>query len=171
MFSVCVQVEALRWANHTSKESYRLSQIEKLRKQPYAPKQDEAPTCGSNEEEKNWSFPNIWTVHIFETSVTYLYVIILPCILVMRQQHILSFLFTQDTKFRTLPAVSALYFCFAGLHAPVYLSLPPDNKMVLVTKEYQWCSPFLAPWYEHNTFLCWDPGVLNYTATSQMIRL
>jgi hypothetical protein len=27
--------------------------------------------------------------HIFKTSVTYLYVTILPCILVMRQQHIL----------------------------------------------------------------------------------
>jgi hypothetical protein len=30
--------------------------------------------------------------HIFNTFVTYLYVMILPCILVMRQQHILSFL-------------------------------------------------------------------------------
>jgi hypothetical protein len=30
--------------------------------------------------------------HIFETSVSYLYVMILPCILVTRQQHILRFL-------------------------------------------------------------------------------
>jgi hypothetical protein len=30
--------------------------------------------------------------HIFKTSVTYLYVMFLPCILVMRRQHILSFL-------------------------------------------------------------------------------
>jgi hypothetical protein len=30
--------------------------------------------------------------HIFKTSVSYLYVVILPCILVTRQQHILSFL-------------------------------------------------------------------------------
>jgi hypothetical protein len=30
--------------------------------------------------------------HIFKTSVTYLYVMILSCILVTRQQHILSFL-------------------------------------------------------------------------------
>jgi hypothetical protein len=29
--------------------------------------------------------------HIFKTSVTYLYVMILPCILVTRQQHVLSF--------------------------------------------------------------------------------
>jgi hypothetical protein len=46
MFSVCVCVcvflcfctgrEALRWADHSSKESYRLSLIKKLRKQPYA---------------------------------------------------------------------------------------------------------------------------------------
>jgi hypothetical protein len=30
--------------------------------------------------------------HIFKASVTYLYVMILPCILVTRQKHILSFL-------------------------------------------------------------------------------
>jgi hypothetical protein len=30
--------------------------------------------------------------HIFKGSITYLYVMILPCILVMRHQHILSFL-------------------------------------------------------------------------------
>jgi hypothetical protein len=30
--------------------------------------------------------------HIFKTSITYLYVMILPCILVTRQQHVLSFL-------------------------------------------------------------------------------
>jgi hypothetical protein len=30
--------------------------------------------------------------HILKTSVTYLYVMILPCILVTREQHILSFL-------------------------------------------------------------------------------
>jgi hypothetical protein len=30
--------------------------------------------------------------HIFKISVTYLYVMILPCILVTRQQHILNFL-------------------------------------------------------------------------------
>jgi hypothetical protein len=30
--------------------------------------------------------------HIFKTSVSFLYVMILPCILVTRQQHILSFL-------------------------------------------------------------------------------
>jgi hypothetical protein len=30
--------------------------------------------------------------HIFKTSVSCLYVMILPCILVMRQQHVLSFL-------------------------------------------------------------------------------
>jgi hypothetical protein len=43
VFCVCVQVEALRWANHPSKESYRLSLIKKLRKQPYAPKREQVP--------------------------------------------------------------------------------------------------------------------------------
>jgi hypothetical protein len=31
--------------------------------------------------------------HIFKISVTYLYIMILPCILVTRQQHVLSFSF------------------------------------------------------------------------------
>jgi hypothetical protein len=45
--------KALRSANHPSKESYRLSLIKKLKKtQPYAPKREQAPTCGSNEDEK-----------------------------------------------------------------------------------------------------------------------
>jgi hypothetical protein len=52
-FCVCVQVEALRWANHPSKESYRLSLIKKQETQPYAPKREQAPKCGSKEEEKN----------------------------------------------------------------------------------------------------------------------
>jgi hypothetical protein len=40
MFSACVQVEALRRADHPSKESYRLSLIKKEieETQPYAPK-------------------------------------------------------------------------------------------------------------------------------------
>jgi hypothetical protein len=36
-------------------------------------------------------------LHIFKTSVTYFYIMILPCILVMRQQHILTFLCIQST--------------------------------------------------------------------------
>jgi hypothetical protein len=32
--------------------------------------------------------------HIFKTSVSFLYVMILPCILVTRQQHILSYILT-----------------------------------------------------------------------------
>jgi hypothetical protein len=42
-FSVCVQVEALRRADHPSKESYRLSLIKKL---------SPMLRSGSNEEEK-----------------------------------------------------------------------------------------------------------------------
>jgi hypothetical protein len=54
-FCVCVQVEALRWANHPFKESYRLSFIKKLRKlSPKLQKREQAPTCGSNEEEKKY---------------------------------------------------------------------------------------------------------------------
>jgi hypothetical protein len=45
-FCVCVQVEALRRADHPSKESYRLSDQEIEETQPYATK------IGSNEEEK-----------------------------------------------------------------------------------------------------------------------
>jgi hypothetical protein len=52
-FCVCVQVEALRRANHPSKETYRLSLIKKLRKlSPMLQKREQAPTCGSNEEGK-----------------------------------------------------------------------------------------------------------------------
>jgi hypothetical protein len=49
-FCVCVQVEALRRADHPSKESYRLL-IKKLRKlSPMLQKREQAPKCGSNEE-------------------------------------------------------------------------------------------------------------------------
>jgi hypothetical protein len=53
-FCDCVQVEALRRADHPSKESYRLSLIKKLRKlSPMLQKREQGPKCGSNEEEKN----------------------------------------------------------------------------------------------------------------------
>jgi hypothetical protein len=63
MFDVCVYVcaflclctgrEALRLADHPSKESYRLSPIKKLRKlNPMLQKQEQAPKCGSNKEGK-----------------------------------------------------------------------------------------------------------------------
>jgi hypothetical protein len=49
---VCVKVEALRRADHPSKESYRLSLIKKLRKlRPKLQKCEQAPKCASNEEE------------------------------------------------------------------------------------------------------------------------
>jgi hypothetical protein len=54
-FCVCVEVEALRRADHPSKESYRLSLIKKLRKlSPMLQKWEQAPKCGSNEEEKKF---------------------------------------------------------------------------------------------------------------------
>jgi hypothetical protein len=63
MFNVCVCVcvflcfctgrEALRRADHPSKESYRLSLIKKLRElSPILQKREQAHKCGSNEEEK-----------------------------------------------------------------------------------------------------------------------
>jgi hypothetical protein len=53
-FCFCVQVEALRRADHPSKESYRLSLIKKLRKlSPMLEKREQALKCGSNEEGKN----------------------------------------------------------------------------------------------------------------------
>jgi hypothetical protein len=57
MFSVCVQVEALRRTYHPSKESYRLSLIKKLRKlSPMHQKREQAPKCGSNEEERKTNY-------------------------------------------------------------------------------------------------------------------
>jgi hypothetical protein len=64
-FCVCVQVEALRRADHPSKESYRLSLVKKLRKlSPVLQKREQAPKCGSNEEEEeeeedvvSWCWP------------------------------------------------------------------------------------------------------------------
>jgi hypothetical protein len=54
-FYVCVQVEALRRADHPPKGSYRLSVIKKLRKlSPMLQKWTQAPTCGSNEGEKTY---------------------------------------------------------------------------------------------------------------------
>jgi hypothetical protein len=52
-FCVCVQVEALRRADHPSKESYLLFLIKKLRKLSLcSKKREQAPKCGSNEEER-----------------------------------------------------------------------------------------------------------------------
>jgi hypothetical protein len=57
-FCVCVQVEALRRADHPSKESYRLSLIKKLRKlSPMLQKREQAPKCVSNEEKEKYAFP------------------------------------------------------------------------------------------------------------------
>jgi hypothetical protein len=59
-FCGSVQVEALRWANHPSKKSYRLSLIKKLRKlSPMLQKREQAPTYGSNEVEKKSSLSKI----------------------------------------------------------------------------------------------------------------
>jgi hypothetical protein len=56
-FCVCVQVEALQRTDHPSKESYRLSLIKKLRKHsPMLQKREQAPKCGTNEEEKKIIF-------------------------------------------------------------------------------------------------------------------
>jgi hypothetical protein len=50
---LCTSREALRRADHPSKESYRLFLIKKLRKfSPMLQKREQAPKCGSNEEEK-----------------------------------------------------------------------------------------------------------------------
>jgi hypothetical protein len=52
-FCVCVEVEALRRADHPSKESYRLSLIIKLRKlSPMFQSGSKLPKYGSNEEKK-----------------------------------------------------------------------------------------------------------------------
>jgi hypothetical protein len=53
-FCVYVQVEALRRADHPSKESYRLSLIKKLRKlSPMLQKREQAPGVGATREKKN----------------------------------------------------------------------------------------------------------------------
>jgi hypothetical protein len=55
-FCVCVQVEALRRADHPSKESYLLSLIKKLRKlSPILQKREQARECGSNDENSIYS--------------------------------------------------------------------------------------------------------------------
>jgi hypothetical protein len=52
-FCVYVQVEALRRADHPSKESYRVSLIKKLRKLgPMLQKREQAPKCAGKKEEK-----------------------------------------------------------------------------------------------------------------------
>jgi hypothetical protein len=63
-FSVCVQVEALRRADHPSKEFYRLSLIKKLRNQPYAPKAGASSRLWEQEEEKS--------IYLFTTRFGYL---------------------------------------------------------------------------------------------------
>jgi hypothetical protein len=65
-FCVCVQVEALRRVDHPSKESYRLSLIKKLRKlSPMLQKREQAPKCGSNEEEKK-TVNSAFTLHYMD---------------------------------------------------------------------------------------------------------
>jgi hypothetical protein len=60
-FCVCVQVEALRRADHPSKESYRLSLIKKLMKLSLMlQKREQAPKCGSNEEGKKMPLMGIF---------------------------------------------------------------------------------------------------------------
>jgi hypothetical protein len=52
-FCVCVQVEALRWADHQSKESYRLSMIRKLRKlSPMLQSGSKLPSVGATRKKK-----------------------------------------------------------------------------------------------------------------------
>jgi hypothetical protein len=49
-FCVRVQIEALRRADHPSKEPYRLSLIKKTEEtRPMLQKREQAPKCGSNE--------------------------------------------------------------------------------------------------------------------------
>jgi hypothetical protein len=50
----CVQVEALRRADHPSKESYRLWIIKKLRNQPYAPKVGASSQIGGKRKKKKY---------------------------------------------------------------------------------------------------------------------
>jgi hypothetical protein len=68
---VCVQVEALRRADHPSKESYQLFLIKKLRKlSPMLQKREQTPKCGSNEGKKilcyhlNLCYPGGFTTNI-----------------------------------------------------------------------------------------------------------
>jgi hypothetical protein len=52
-FCVCVQAEALRRADHPSKEFLPTVPDQGTEEtQPYTPKREQAPKCGSNEEEK-----------------------------------------------------------------------------------------------------------------------
>jgi hypothetical protein len=52
-FCVCVQVEALRLANHPSKESFRLSLIKKLRKlSPMLRSGSKLPRVGATRKKK-----------------------------------------------------------------------------------------------------------------------
>jgi hypothetical protein len=53
-----IYLSILRQADHPSKESYRMSLIKKLRKlSPMLQKREQAPKCGSNEEEKKICLP------------------------------------------------------------------------------------------------------------------
>jgi hypothetical protein len=71
-FCVCVQVEALRRADHPSKESYRLSSIKKLRKlSPILQKRKQAPKYGSNEEEKERMKTDTVVSISIETTLTF----------------------------------------------------------------------------------------------------
>jgi hypothetical protein len=55
-FCVCVQVEALRRANHPSKESYRLSLIKKLKKlSSVLQSGSKLPRVGATRKEKTYT--------------------------------------------------------------------------------------------------------------------
>jgi hypothetical protein len=80
-FCVCVQVEALRRADHPSKESYRMSLIKKLRKLSLMlQKRKQAPKCGSNEEEEEKIRKTKYQTHTknFRLSHNFAYYEVLP---------------------------------------------------------------------------------------------
>jgi hypothetical protein len=69
-FGVCVQVEALRRADHPSKEAYRLSLIKKTDEtQPYAPKAGASSQVWEQRGRKNHLIINAMKSELMPTSI------------------------------------------------------------------------------------------------------
>jgi hypothetical protein len=125
-FSVCVQVEALRWANHPSKEPYRLTLIKKLRKlSPMLQSGTKLPSVGATRKKKNSLKYRIWLYEPVQP--TSLHSISLRNVKGKMAYFNFILLLFSYSRFLLLLFVFLLYPLFFTLLIVTFISLPPSS--------------------------------------------